>query len=127
MTNQKQLGDAVISVLKRPEATANQYLYVSSVETSQREVLAAFERATASSWTVVNTTTKAEVDEATKKLGQGDFSGALTLVRATAFSNLPGLGANYAKVRTLANDLLALKKETVQETIDRIVKAASSH
>jgi hypothetical protein len=126
MTNQKQLGDAVISVLKRPEATGNQYLYVFSVETSQREVLAAFERATSSSWTVVNTTTEAEVDEATKKLGQGDFSGALTLVRATAYSSLPGLGANYARDRKLANELLGLKQEGVQETIDRTVKAASS-
>ncbi|KAL3483244.1 hypothetical protein BJX62DRAFT_249661 [Aspergillus germanicus] len=126
MTNQKQLGDSVISVLKCPHATANQYLYVSSVETSQREVLAAFERATTSSWTVVSTTTEAEVDEATKKLGQGDFSGALTLVRATAFSNLPALGANYAKDRKLANDLLGLKGESVQETIDRVVKAALS-
>ncbi|KAL2859204.1 hypothetical protein BJX68DRAFT_261649 [Aspergillus pseudodeflectus] len=126
MTNQKQLGDALISVLERPQATANQYLYVSSVETSQREVLAAFERATSSSWTVVNTTTEAEVADGTKKLGQGDFSGALTLVRATAYSNLPGLGANYAKDRKLANDLLGLQEESVQETIDRIVKVASS-
>ncbi|KAL3446413.1 hypothetical protein BJX65DRAFT_318852 [Aspergillus insuetus] len=126
MTTQKQLENAVISVLRRSEMTANQYLYVSSVETSQREVLAAFERATSSSWTVVNTTTEAEVEEATKKLGQGDFSGALTLVRATAYSNLPGLGANYAKDRKLANELLGLKEESVQETIDRIVKAASS-
>ncbi|KAL2840543.1 hypothetical protein BJY01DRAFT_257391 [Aspergillus pseudoustus] len=123
-TNEKQLGDAVISVLKRPDSTENQYLYVSSVETSQRELLAAFERATGSSWTVVNTTTEAEVSEGTKKLSQGDFSGALTLVRATTYSNLPGLGANFAKDRKLANELLGLKEERVQETVDRVVEAS---
>jgi hypothetical protein len=121
-TNQKQLGDALVSVLRHPQATANQYLYVSSVETSQNEILAALEHATSSSWTVNNTTTDAKVSDYTKKLSIGDFSGALTLVRATSYGNLPGLGANYAKDRELGNGLLGLPVENLQETIQRVVE-----
>ncbi|KAL3459692.1 hypothetical protein BJX64DRAFT_279062 [Aspergillus heterothallicus] len=123
MTNEKHLGDAVIAVLRKPEDTANQYLYVASVETSQGEVLAAFERATSASWTVVNTTSEVQISEGLRKLSQGDFDGALMLVRATVVSSLPGLGANYAKDRKLANELLGLKRDSVQETVDRLVGA----
>ena len=52
LTNEKQLGEAVVSVLKHPEITANKYLYISSVETSQNEILAALEKATSSKWTL---------------------------------------------------------------------------
>lgn len=125
-TNQKQLGDAVVSVLRRPQATANQYLYISSVETSQKEILVALKNSTSSSWTVQNTTTAAEVSEATKKLQAGDFSGALALVRATIYGNIPGLRSNYAKERVLANGLLELKEESVQKTIQRVVSQFES-
>ncbi|KAL3476684.1 hypothetical protein BJX99DRAFT_246704 [Aspergillus californicus] len=125
-TNQKHLGDAVVSVLRQPQATANQYLYVSSVETSQKEILAALEQATSSSWTVTNTTTDAEVSEAIEKLGKGDFTGAFTLVRATCYGNIPGLDSNYVKDKKPANELLGLKQQSVQETIQRVVAESIS-
>ncbi|KAL4999810.1 hypothetical protein BDV10DRAFT_183958 [Aspergillus recurvatus] len=120
-TNQRQLGRALVSVLRHPEATANQYLYISSVETSQNEILAALEKATRSSWTAQHTTTGAEVSDATAKLQKGDFSGALTLVRATAYGDIPRLGSNYASDQSLANGLLGLEEDEVEETIQRVV------
>ncbi|KAL4745747.1 hypothetical protein BDW72DRAFT_211064 [Aspergillus terricola var. indicus] len=124
-TNQAQLGRALVSVLRHPGATANRYLYISSVETSQNEILAALEKATESSWTVQRTTTDAEVSDATAKLQNGDFSGAFTLVRATVYGDIPGLGSNYAKDKALANGLLRLEEESVEETIQRVVSEAN--
>ncbi|KAL4790577.1 hypothetical protein BDV19DRAFT_393951 [Aspergillus venezuelensis] len=121
LTNEKQLGDAVVSVLKNPEITANRYLYISSVETSQNEILAALEKATSCKWTLHHTTTEQQVTEGSKKLQAGDFEGALQLVRAIPYGTTPGLDSNYAKDRMLANDLLGLKEESVQETIQRVV------
>ncbi|KAF5861524.1 hypothetical protein ETB97_012850 [Aspergillus alliaceus] len=121
LINEKQLGEAVVSVLKQPAETANQYLYVSSVETSQKEILSAFEEATSSKWTVTDTTTDAEVSEAAKKLSVGDFSGAFTLVRGTSYATTPGLRANYAKDEKLANGMLGLKQESVKETVKQVV------
>ncbi|KAH6609156.1 hypothetical protein Trco_002502 [Trichoderma cornu-damae] len=121
LTNEKDLGAAVASVLKKPEDTANKYIFVSSVETTQNEILSALEEATGSKWTVNATTTKEQVDAALQKLGAGDFSGAFALVRATSYSNTPGLKANYAKDEVLSNDLLGLKPASVAETVKRVV------
>ncbi|KAK6448823.1 hypothetical protein FP744_10005073 [Trichoderma asperellum] len=117
LTNEKDLGAATAAVLKKPEETANKYLFISSVETTQNEILAALEEATGTKWTVNNTTTKEQVDAALQKLGAGDFSGALALVRATSYSNTPGLKSNYAKDEVLSNDLLGLKPTSVVETV----------
>ncbi|OJJ54815.1 hypothetical protein ASPSYDRAFT_61319 [Aspergillus sydowii CBS 593.65] len=125
-TNEKQLGDAVVAVLKRPQATANQYLYISSVETTQKEILAALKTATGASWSVQKTTTASEVSEANKKLQAGDFSGAFALVRATTYGEIAGLGSNYATDRVLANSLLGLKEEGVGETIQSVVSKFKS-
>ncbi|KIN03226.1 hypothetical protein OIDMADRAFT_18549 [Oidiodendron maius Zn] len=125
LTNADQLGRSVSAVLERPAQTANKNLYVASAETSQKEILSALEEATASKWTVTNTTTDKEVSEATEKLSKGDFSGAFTLVRATSFANTPNLRANYVRDEELANDLLGLKLESVKDTVARAVKASS--
>ncbi|KAL4875138.1 hypothetical protein BJY04DRAFT_211540 [Aspergillus karnatakaensis] len=126
LTNQKQLGDALVSLLRLPEATANKYLYISSVETSQNEILAALESATSASWTAKRTTTDDEVSDGIKLLHEGDFGGALKLVRATGYGDLPDIGSNYAKDRVLAHGLLGLEEESVQETIDRVVREFKS-
>ncbi|GAB1200785.1 hypothetical protein APSETT444_010164 [Aspergillus pseudonomiae] len=121
LTNKKQLGQAVVSVLQHPQETRNKYFYIASVETTQNEILAALEEATGAKWFVKATTTEDQVDEGFKKLGAGDFSGAFQLVRATCYGNTPGLQANYAKDVTLANDVLGLKLESVRDTVKRVV------
>ena len=122
LTNEKQLGQSVISVLKYPRETSNQYLYVASVETTQKEIVAALEKVTGARWTINGTTTSEQVSAAVKKLNAGDFSGAFALVRATCFSNTPDLRANYAKEEKLANDVLGLQMESVEDTIRRIIQ-----
>ncbi|KAB8260635.1 hypothetical protein BDV32DRAFT_158704 [Aspergillus pseudonomiae] len=121
LTNEKQLSQAVVSVLQHPQETRNKYLYIASVETTQNEILAVLEEATGAKWSVKATTTEDQVDEGFKKLGAGDFSGAFQLVRATCYGNTPGLQANYAKDVTLANDVLGLKLESVRDTVKRVV------
>ncbi|KAM0458566.1 hypothetical protein ACHAPV_005958 [Trichoderma viride] len=121
LTNEKDLGAATAAVLKKPEETANKYLFISSVETSQNEILAALEETTGTKWAVNKTTTKEQVDAAHQKLGAGDFSGALVLVRAIVFSDIPGLKSNYAKDEVLANNLLGLKPASVAETVQHVV------
>ncbi|KAK9235016.1 hypothetical protein V1525DRAFT_411243 [Lipomyces kononenkoae] len=125
LTNADQLRRAVIAVLERPAQTANRNLYIASVETSQKELLAALEEATSSKWTVTDTTTDKQVSEGLEKLGKGDMTGALILVRATSLGNTPNLRANYVRDEQLANDILGLKLESVEETVKRVVGASS--
>jgi nucleoside-diphosphate-sugar epimerase len=125
LTNVDQLRRAVIAVLERPAQTANRNLYIASVETSQKELLAALEEATGSRWTVTDTTTDKQVSEGMEKLGKGDMSGAFVLVRATSLGNMPNLRANYVRDEQLANGILGLKLESVEETVKRVVGASS--
>ncbi|KAJ5902617.1 hypothetical protein N7495_003145 [Penicillium taxi] len=121
LTNEKQLGQSVISVLEHPQGTSNQYLYVASVETNQKEIVTALEKATGARWTLKDSTTEEQVKDGFAKLSAGDFSGALTLVRVTCFGNTPGLHANYCKEEKLANSLLGLTMESVTSTIKSII------
>ncbi|KAF5864194.1 hypothetical protein ETB97_008400 [Aspergillus alliaceus] len=121
LTNEKQLGQAVVSVLQHPEETSNKYFYVASAETTQNEIVASLEEETGAKWSAKATTTEEQVGEAVKKLGAGDFTGAFALVRVTSYGNIPGLRANYVKDETLANEVLELKLETVKDTVKRIV------
>lgn len=119
--NERELGQSVVSVLKHPKETANRYLHVSSVEVSQNEILHALEEETVSKWKVIDTTSDTQKSEAFKRLGEGDFSGAFILVRATSYANDPALCANYAIDEELANDLLGLEPESLKQTIKRVL------
>ncbi|KAK4071760.1 uncharacterized protein Triagg1_5998 [Trichoderma aggressivum f. europaeum] len=121
LTNERDLGIAITSVLKKPEETSNKYLFISSVETTQNEILTALEEATNTKWTINITTTEEQVNDAFQKLTSGDLNGAFALVRATSYSNTPGLKSNYAQDETLSNDLLELKASSVTETVKRVV------
>ena len=111
----------MVATLQRPQETSNKYLYVASVETSQNEILAALEKETGIKWSVSHVKTNEVVSKAQRQLAAGDFEGAFTLVRSMMLGNIPGIRANYAKDTDLANDLLGLKLETVEETIKQVL------
>ncbi|KAJ5154579.1 uncharacterized protein N7500_010018 [Penicillium coprophilum] len=117
LTNQKALGEAVASVLLHPHETENQFLFIASVETTQKDILAALEEKSGVGWIVNRTTTDIQVGEGVKKLAAGDFNGALALVRATVFGNTPGLRSDYAKEEKLANSVLGLHMEAVSDVV----------
>ncbi|KAJ5477207.1 hypothetical protein N7539_007351 [Penicillium diatomitis] len=121
LTNESQLANAVIAVLRHPDGTRNKFLHVASVRATQSQILAALEAQTGEKWTVHKTTTEQELSESRKKLTVGDFSGALGLVRATSFGKIPGLHADYVKSGLIANDLLGLKQESVEGTVSRLL------
>ncbi|KOS45019.1 hypothetical protein ACN38_g4053 [Penicillium nordicum] len=121
LTNQKALGDAIASVLLHHDKTRNQFLFIATVETTQKDILAALEEESGVKWTVNETTTDIQVTGAVEKLAAGDFSGAFSLVRATVYGNTPGLHSNYAKEEKLANDVLGLQLETVSNVVRRVL------
>ncbi|CAG8898911.1 unnamed protein product [Penicillium egyptiacum] len=121
LTNQKALGEAVASVLVHPHETRNRFLFIASVETTLKDILAALEEESGVKWAVNETTTEIQVNEGVKKLSAGDFNGAFLLVRATVFGNTPGLHSNYAKEEKLANNVLGLQLETVNDVVKRVL------
>ncbi|CEI62538.1 hypothetical protein FVEN_g5080 [Fusarium venenatum] len=126
LTNEKQLAQAIISTLQHPEETRNRYLYVYSVVTTQNEILNSLEQATGEKWNVERTTTDAEVTEARKRLGAGDFSGGFILVHATTYGNTHGLRANYAEEESSGNRVLGLGTDSVDEIVRKMVRDANT-
>lgn len=109
-------------MLERPSETQNKALYIASVETTQNEILAALEQATAVKWTEKRTTTNAEISFGNRALSVGDLSGAFNLVRATSFADLEEMGANYRLQEEFANEILGLEMESVTQTVVRVLR-----
>ncbi|KAF1962982.1 isoflavone reductase family protein [Byssothecium circinans] len=113
-TNLRQIGLAVIKVLEKPEETKNKYVYVSSFETTQGEILAAVEKITGEKWTVKNAGSKDLLKEGGEKLQKGDFSGVGQLIQAVAFGE-GNLGDS--RPAGLWNEKLGLEKESFEDSI----------
>jgi hypothetical protein len=122
MITAKQMGQAVVSILQNPEKAANQYLLVASLVTTQNEILTALEKATASKWTVIHTTTEEKLREANERISRGDFEGFYTMGTASMFATKEGLASDYTKEDKFANDLLQLKMERLEDIVNEAVR-----
>ncbi|OQE24014.1 hypothetical protein PENFLA_c010G05825 [Penicillium flavigenum] len=71
LTNQKALGEAVASVLVHPHESRNQFLFITSVETTQKDILAALEEESGVKWAVNETTTNIQVKGKSRSLQPG--------------------------------------------------------
>lgn len=127
MITAKQMGKAVVSILQQPEKAANQYILVASLVTTQNEILAALENATASTWKVLHTTTEEQLHEATESISKGDFGGFFTMGRASMYADKEGLGSDYTKEEKFANDLLGLKMEKLEDIVNEAVRLKSGN
>jgi hypothetical protein len=112
VTNMPQVGRAVVKVLQKAEETKNQYVFVSSFQTTQKDILAGVEKATGAKWTVNYIASKDLVAQGRQKMSRGDFSGVSDLIRAGAFG---GFGDNSKN--GLWNEKLGLEKEDFDESI----------
>jgi hypothetical protein len=124
-TNEDDLGKAVVAALRHPAETANKFVYVDSVATSQNEILAALEKVTATKWDVTTSSTRERLDVAKEALGKGDFSGALTMVKATCLGNIPGTNQHFEAEEKdkLFNDVLGIPRASVEGTVNRLLNS----
>ncbi|KAF1966260.1 isoflavone reductase family protein-like protein CipA [Bimuria novae-zelandiae CBS 107.79] len=112
-TNLSQIGLAVVKILEHAEETKNQDVFVSSFETSQKELLEKAEKITGEKWKVEELSSKALREEGLKKVQAGDFSGVVPLLQA-AVSGEEALADHSAY---LWNEKLGLPKEDLEESI----------
>ena len=119
-TRLASIGLAVKNAMLIPDQTANRYLFIDSFTVSQNQVLAAFEKATADKWDVTRVDAEEQRKIGMDKMAQGDFSGAMSLIRY--INCVDGHGGNYALYEETANELLSLPKQTLDEVIEDILK-----
>ncbi|KAF1808580.1 NAD(P)-binding protein [Eremomyces bilateralis CBS 781.70] len=126
--NEAALGKAVVASLEHPAETANKHVYISSLNVTQNQILQALEHSTATTWAVKHTTSTEQIDAAREMLAKGDFAGGFTLVKASCWSNVPGLRQHFevAEKERLMNDVLGVESESLQETVERVLAGERS-
>ncbi|KAF4463910.1 2`-hydroxyisoflavone reductase [Fusarium albosuccineum] len=110
------IGDAVAAILKKPKETANQYLNVAGVVTTQNELLKAVEEVTGNKFEVSHVT-GAELEKiADEKIAKHDYSAFGQYIQQFLFAD----GAGHAlTAENSSNELLGLEKEDVKAAIRR--------
>lgn len=122
-TNTATIGRAVVSILQHPEETANRYIHIASFTTTQNEVLKELKAHSTVEWKTTSTTTDEQISTGQQLVAKGDFNGMLMLVQAAAFGSKPGLKANYEKDEELWNEKLCLPKESLEDTVRKVLEA----
>jgi hypothetical protein len=102
------------------EKAKNRYVRIQSFTTTQKEVLAALERATGQKWEVEEADGEALEKEAMEQIGKGDFGGARNMILAPLLNGKRPV-ADFEKYG-LDNDLLLPgNKETVEEEVKNVL------
>lgn len=112
------IAAAIVAVLQRPEETANTYLNVAGIMTTQNEVIRMAEELTGAKFDP-EPRDSAEVDRiADEKMAQGDHRAFVGLLENFLYAD----GAGHALPDAdSANELLGLKAEGLRESVQRIL------
>lgn len=125
LSNLSTVGAAVVATLERPAETANKYIYIADFTVSQRDILAALEKATGEKWkTIAGPDTAALGQDARERFLKGDHSAIPPLLLSWVYSGQDGV--NYAKTRGLDNEKLGLPSAgSLDDVVATIVKGES--
>lgn len=102
-----------MKILEKADETKNQKVYVSSFETSQKQLLELVEKTTGEKWKVENVSSKDLRADGLKKLQTGDLSGIVALLQSAIAGE-----AELVDHRPLGlwNEKLGLVKEDFEES-----------
>ncbi|KAL5116196.1 hypothetical protein ACEQ8H_005861 [Pleosporales sp. CAS-2024a] len=123
-TNLHTIALGLIKVIEKGEESANQYVYISSFNTSQKEMLAGFERLTGSTWAVTQVSSSEQLASGRAKLEKGDFSGIEDLLKVATFS---GEEIGRFDAAKLWNDRLGLPKDDFEKALRAGVAGKYEH
>jgi hypothetical protein len=125
-TNATDIGNAVVSILKHSTETANKYLYVATVTTTQQAILKSLITQTGAVWNVDNVQTDDQIAQGRTLIARGDFLGMYSLVKASFWGKCEGIRANYSSDEKLANSLLGLpfgEAGIIDATVEKVLKS----
>jgi hypothetical protein len=116
----------VVKLLTDPamyEASKNAYIYTSSVTTTQKELVAATEKATNAKFKVTRINAQKLIAESQTKLAGGDRAAALPLVAAVGFASFDGKGLTDFRKYGLFNEKFGIKEDgSTEEIVANLVK-----
>jgi len=104
------------------EASRNAYIYTGSATTTQKEVLAATEKATNAKFEVTRIESGKLIAESTTKLAGGDLMATIPLVKAVAFARFHGEALTDLRKYGLFNEKFGIKDDSTEESVATLVK-----
>lgn len=114
------IGLAVAGVLRHPRETANRFVYVYSIRTTQNELLDVLERLTNTQWNRESVSMDDAIKNGHAALAKGDRMGVIPLIHSYFFRS--GMGADFTRDVEAANDLLELPTSTLEEIVRKALK-----
>ncbi|KAI1422952.1 NmrA-like family protein [Xylaria sp. FL1777] len=126
-TTLEGIGQSVVGVLKHPAETANRSVKVRSIQTSQNELLAAFQKATKGQhqWEIERSTAQQKLEDGRGKHAQGIGSWILDLLVYQLYA--PGEArCIVASIEDSDNPLLGIREESADEVVEKALSRASS-
>lgn len=114
----ESVGKAILKILEHPEETRNNYVYTSSFNLSQNNLLTVLEKTDGEDWTVERRASKDFVEEGHRRTQKGDYSGIPLLVRALATGPV-NLGDS--RLGWLWDERLGLEREDLEQVVRRVV------
>jgi hypothetical protein len=114
------IGQAVVGILQNPDETANRHLCVRSLQTTQNDLLAAFEAATGEAWSVERSTSAELVARGRAKRENGEGGWVLDLVVGQLYEDGAGNSVVIEKEQS-DNYLLGVAEENLMDVVTTIV------
>ncbi|KAI0811579.1 NmrA-like family protein [Xylaria sp. FL0064] len=127
-TTLEGIGQSVVGVLQHPAETANRFVKARSIQTSQNELLAAFQRATKGQqrqWEIERSTAQQALEEGRAKHAQGNAGWILDLLVFQLYA--PGEArCIVASKEDSDSPLLGIREESANEIVEKALKQATS-
>jgi hypothetical protein len=116
-TNMGLVEAAVVSILQHPKETANQYLSISSFNTTQNEILRLLETQTGGKWTVQHMSSAELERQGDQKRDAGELN-VIEYLKLYAFADGAG---HWLEEGQSANRLLGLQKEDIETAVSALL------
>lgn len=121
-TTLQGIGQAVVGTLLNPSATANRFLKVQSICTTQTELLAAFEKATGEQWRVERQKSNDLIQSGKEDFETGAGMWRLKLAVATLYDVGQSRGMVAATREESDAELLGVKDESAEEIVAKLLQ-----
>lgn len=120
------IANATCAVLKHPSASKNRYVYTSSFETTQNQLLDSVERVTGAKWQVENVKAVDKVKEANDKIASGaqgmEWMVAQGVLAVSAMFGGDEYQSDFVRSGRSSNQELGLQQRGVDDAIRPILE-----
>lgn len=121
-TTMAGIGQAVAGILRHPAETANRFCCVSSIKTSQLDILRAYERVTGKQWTVETLDSGKVLKRGREMLEAGERQGMLDVLAVQLFGEGGGRSIGTTEGEN-DSQLLGVAQPTIDEIVQEVLTA----